>query len=277
MLPWCSRGEGMRAITMRSCAEARKPGQASKPRNIDCLLHGLSILLLAMGTATCAHTTDEGPRAPDTESAQVLAEVLESAQSECEIRTPPDPRDVADTPPRVFVEAYLLEVPQDAHWQITSSALVELSRVPRVKLVASPHIIARLDTATTMDLGTRIMPLGASLEPGMFFKGMTVQPHSTGPAELILDLDLALDTLEPEAEATQSAPVERHVRNTFILRDRKTAMLDAPVPGYSRGSLLLLLKPYVITGQHDLRDIFTCKMQLRQRVVARRVSAGGKP
>lgn len=259
----------MSSLEMTSIA-----GERLSSRTVKCVLRSLRVVALVLGAAGCVANSPSGDtKTPGTTNVGVLSEVLESAQSACSVRTPPDPNAEPSATPRVFIEAFFIEIPASAHWEIGVGPLSDVARLPGAKLVASPHIIARVNETATMDFGTRITPPGATLDAGIHFKRLTVTPRFGGPGEVIVDLDAAFDTLEPQQVVAHSAPVEVHVRNTFVAHERKAVTLHTALAGYSSGSMLVLMKPYVVTAEVDLRDIFTCKMQERQRVLMRRASA----
>src|SRR5512145_3347215 len=162
-------------------------------------------LLAAFFAVGCASTSveSEPARMADAENAILLADVIDSAEAPCSIRMPSAPPDAAVSPLQVFVEAFLIELPSDANWRFEPGSLPALARVPRVRLLATPHIIATLGTQQAMDLGRQILPPGAIPEPGMSFAGMTVLPRFGDSGALVLDVDVALQTLEsrqaPEA------------------------------------------------------------------------------
>ena len=230
------------------------------------------VAFVAVGFAACttSGTAGKESRTPDSESRRILNDVVEMARGECSIRTPPDPRDEEVAPPKVFVETIIIEVPAGTNWHLESDSLFELANQPGVKRVASPHIISLIDTETTADFGTRLSSPDATLPGGIYFKSITLRPRFSSPDVVVVELDLALETSELTSNSPQAVPVEQHVRNTFVARDRKAAKLQTLLPGYSRGSLLLLMTPYVIDNTADLRDIFSCKVQARQRSLSRR-------
>src|SRR5512145_417354 len=224
----------------------------------------------AVGCASASVESDPA-RMADAENAHVLADVIDSAEATCSGRMPSGSQDAAVSPLQVFVEAFLIEVPSDANWRFEPGSLPALARVPGAKLLATPHIIATLETRQTMDLSRRLLPPGAFLEPGVYFEGMTVLPRLGDSGTLVLEVDVALQTSDSR-EGPNVVPAETHVRNTFVAREKRVSWLAVSVPGYSKSSLLLGVKPHLVGDQTDLRSIFDCKMQQRKRSLARRQS-----
>lgn len=233
----------------------------------------LPIALLAFCPLSCAGALVESEPAniADAESAYVLADVIDSAETPCSMRMPSAPRDAPVSPPQVFVEAILIELPSGANWRLEPGSISTLARIPGAKQIATPHLIATLETAQTMDLGRHFLPPDATLEPGIYFNGITILPRRGDAGALVLDVDVALHTSESR-QAAAAAPAEMHVRNTFVVREKSVSWLAVPVPGYSKATLLLGVKPHLVSDQADLRNIFECKMQQRQRSLSRRQS-----
>jgi hypothetical protein len=135
-----------------------------------------------------------------------------------------------------------------------------LTHDPEVRLLGTPHLSAAFDTTARATLEDHVGPLAAAT-----LHEITATPRRATDAQLVLELDTTL--FLPTSQAART-PTE--VRMHFVTAPGvgQAVTLTEPIPQQPGQSLLLLLKPYVLRSEADLRAIFACKMAQRQRALA---------
>ena len=92
---------------------------------------------------------------------------------------------------------------------------------------------------------------------------MTAHSETTGALRLEVDLAPAppLGT-PPEA---WSIPEHRRVHTTVVVGEQQPVVLGLPPGAGAAGPSLMVVTPYFIREEADLRRLFQCKMRERQR------------
>jgi hypothetical protein len=222
----------------------------------------LLVGLFAIGPQTCTTTTTTATTHPPGRSgvkAEELAAIVTNSTTPCLTRRPPSPQDTVRAVPQVFVETLLFEVPEGAHLDKQTHHLKFAAHKSDVNFFASPHMIATLNTKANVQLARVYYPPGATPDPGLHFVGMTLLPTLGSSDALILDLDVELQTASQAAPQSPMRSV--HLRNTFATKERQAASMVAAVPGVPKTSVAIVIVPYLLRSEADLRDLFECKMQ----------------
>jgi hypothetical protein len=226
--------------------------------------------LLALGLQACTTTRVESRTATGSGiTSEQLAAIITSVTSACTNRSALTPQDALMPVPQVFVETLLFELPKGASLNRKTHQLDAVTRHSDIQFFASPHVIATLDSQASMQIEQVYYPAGATAEPGLHFAGMTLRPSLGSPDALLLDLDIELQRASP---AAAPSPIDSvHVRNVFAAKDRQATSMVAAVPGPENSSVAVIVVPYLLRSQADLRDHFACKMQRarEQRTAAR--------
>lgn len=177
------------------------------------------------------------------------------------------PRAASSAPPRVFLE--VAQVIGDVAAPVTSSPAAAPSSPfddPRLEVPRVAHVIVTNDVASTLAWDTPGPAPTLGREPQRWDLRLTAHVESSGAGSLRLELDLApappLGT-PPEA---WSIPEHRRVHTTVVIGEQQPVVLALPHGAGARGPSLMVVTPYFIREDADLRRLFQCKMRERHRV-----------
>lgn len=237
----------------------------------------------ALSLAGCAATTT--PQFREARSAELAkAQIFEAFDAPCSSETPPNfelPSDAPDPPatvgpepgpfrPGVFLDTALFLLPTATAGGRRSgtpeavrlpASRESLTRNPSVRLLATTHLSAEFDTTSRVAVEDHTGPLAQTT-----LRELSATPKQAHDAQLAIELDAILQL--PTPQATPGRPPESQIHFLTAPRVGQPVALTAQIPEQPGQSLLLLLTPYAIRGEADLRAIFLCKMARRQRAVA---------
>jgi hypothetical protein len=132
-------------------------------------------------------------------------------------------------------------------------------------------MLATADTATKMPFD--IDAAGESRSDGGVIRrwDLSITPHLGDPrsSEVRMNLDLAPAPPLGTPEGSWSIPEHRRARTTVVLQDQTPVVigLEPAVLGVEKGrGWTLLMTPYVVRRDDDLRRLFECRMANRARV-----------
>jgi hypothetical protein len=175
------------------------------------------------------------------------------------------PRVVNSAAPRFFLE--VAQVVGDLGPPSASSAPAPLApfddprlAVPRVAQVILANEVASTLAWDTPAPGPTRTP---THEPQRWDLRLTAHSETTGALRLEVDLAPAppLGT-PPEA---WSIPEHRRVHTTVVVAEQQPVVLGLPPGAGAAGPSLMVVTPYFIREEADLRRLFQCKMRERQR------------
>jgi hypothetical protein len=191
--------------------------------------------------------------------ASTRAELFQSLQHVCALPKPPP--DAPDTRREVFAELALLEGPVATLAAARLEDLPALAADPHLRLLAAPHLVAKLGTRADVTLVDRI---GATQEASLY--RLDIAPRETSEGGVVLELDVTLQL--PNPNGTIPAPTATTTMTTTG-HEQQLMLLSAPLPHTKARSLLALVKYWRIRDQQDMRAIFECKMRERQNAISR--------
>jgi hypothetical protein len=222
------------------------------------MLSGSRICLFTTGVlfAACHPQEARAPspapaRAPRPQIAQRCPELLV-------------PRAVSSAPVRVFIE--VAQVVGDIAAPVTSVTTPPAPfDDPRLEVPRVAHVIAESDVASMLAWDTPDSPATLANEPRRWDLRLTPHLEAAASGSLRLELDLApappLGT-PPEA---WSIPEHRRVRTTVVIGEQQSVVLGLPRGAGAVGPSLMVVTPYFIREEADLRRLFQCKMRERRR------------
>lgn len=191
-----------------------------------------------------------------------------SAASAPDAPAPPPPPEGARAPiePGLFVELAILEVPAKKEDDVVSRDLRALALDPAVRLLGAPQIFVTEARPTTLVVEEHIGPLAT-----LALRDVTARLALAGSTAFPFDLRVGLDLPTPP-DAPRASPKRTEVGATFAPADRQLLAFVKPLPTASGRALEVLLTPYVVRDEADLRVIFACKMARRDAAAARQPS-----
>jgi hypothetical protein len=132
-------------------------------------------------------------------------------------------------------------------------------------------MLATADTVTKMPLDVGAVGESASDGGDIRRWDLAITPHLGDPrsSEVRMDLDLAPAQPLGTPEGSWSIPDHRRARTTVVLQDQAPVVigLEPAVSGVEKGrGWTLLMTPYVVRRDDDLRRLFECRMANRARV-----------
>jgi hypothetical protein len=161
--------------------------------------------------------------------------------------------------PRVFVEVATLEAYSGEPWAPSTR---DWRDDPRLTLTRVAHVLTTSDVATTVPWDAE-----AAASPGAPCIGVDrsdlrltthVSPDGTGP----LQLDIRIEPAPPlgQAKETWHVPEHRVTQTTVVLQDQQfVTMALARHP--NKKPTIMIVMPYLVREDGDLRRLFECKMQ----------------
>jgi hypothetical protein len=176
------------------------------------------------------------------------------------------PRAASSAPPRVFLE--VAQIIGDVAAPVTSSPAATPPSPfddPRLEVPRVAHVIGTSDVASMLAWDTPGPTPALGSEPQRWDLRLTPHLETTGSGSLRLELDLApappLGT-PPEA---WSIPEHRRVHTAVVIGEQQPVVLALPRGAGARGPSWMVVTPYLIREEADLRRLFQCKMRERQR------------
>jgi hypothetical protein len=176
------------------------------------------------------------------------------------------PRATSTAPVRVFLEvAQLVGDIADPVPSSTAPAPPAPFDDPRFEVPRVAHVIVTSDAASTLAWDTPGPTPTPGSDPRRWDLRLTAHPETTSLGSLRLELDLApappLGT-PPEA---WSIPEHRRVHTTVVIGEQQPVVLALPRGAGAVGPSLMVVTPYFIREEADLRRLFECKMRARHR------------
>lgn len=226
------------------------------------------LAIVAIGLAGCAATTT--PAFSETRSAELAkAQVFRAFAEPCSLSAPSAqvPSDAPEAPaavrttpasfrPGVFLETALFLLPTEK----VNLSPERLARDPEVRLLGTPHLLGAFDDTGRASFEEHTGPLAETT-----LAGIAATPRQTADIELSIDLESVL-LLPTDPDGTRR-PKESHVHFQVAPRPGQPVASTEQIAERPRESLLLLLTPYTVRDESDLRAIFMCKMAQRRRSV----------
>jgi hypothetical protein len=174
------------------------------------------------------------------------------------------PRAGASAPAKIFVE--VAQIVGDLADPVTGSpAPLSPFDDPRLAVPRVAHVIVTNDVASTLAWDTPGPTPALANEPQRWDLRVTPHLETAGSGPLRLELDLApappLGT-PPEA---WSIPEHRRVHTTVVIGEQQPVVLALPRGAGAPGPSLMVVTPYFIRDEADLRRLFQCKMRERDR------------
>jgi len=197
-------------------------------------------------------------RPPAVAATNPLAEVLSAVNARCPGFEAP--KSVRGPREDLFVETAILDLPSTWAAQASLQTLSNLSRNDQVHLVATPHVIGKFGQQTEMELGAN----GEMHEQASLVRWRMLPHRADGAVVLDLELELAPPTSE---HVTVTSP--RVLRFSMTAHENEPVLARVEWDAASRRSLLLVVRPFEIRDEQDLRAIFQCKMQQHALAVSR--------
>jgi hypothetical protein len=227
-----------------------------------------------IGLAGCAATPTRGVN--QARSAELAkSQTFQAFAEPCSLDLPPSaelPPDAPEPPPTtgfpepgpftasVFLDTAFFVLPTATAKRALHASRDGLTHDPEVRLLGTPHLSAAFDTTARATLEDHVGPLAAAT-----LRDVTVTPRQATDAPLVVELDIVL--LLPTSQSA-SSPTQARIHFVTAPRVGQAVTLTEQIPEQPGQSLFLLLKPYVVRSEADLRAIFLCKMAQRQRALA---------
>jgi hypothetical protein len=207
----------------------------------------------------------------DVMKREVLGSLVPCAPGEGTATSPPGAPALPPPPggarapiePGLFVELAILEVPAKKGEDIVSRDLRALALDPAVRLLGAPQIFVTETRPTTLVVEEHIGPLAA-----ITLRDVTARLAPEGSTALPFDLHVGLDLPTPP-DAPRASPKRTEIGAIFLPADRRLVAFVKPLPTPAGRMLEVLLTPYVVRDETDLRAIFACKMARRDSAAAR--------
>ena len=227
-----------------------------------------------LGVTACA--TTPAPRVDDARAAELAkAQIFQAFAEPCSLETPPNPALPADAPqpppivppgpapigPAVFLDTAWFLLPSARASVALPASRERLTADPEVQLLGTPHLFATFDAPARAVFDEHTGPLAEAT-----LHDITVIPKQTADGQLAIELDTGL--LLPTSPTASESPAPVRIHFVAAPRSGQPVALTERIPGRPDQSLLILLTPYAIQGEAELRAIFTCKMARRQRALA---------
>lgn len=136
---------------------------------------------------------------------------------------------------------------------------------PRLEVPRVAHVLATSDVASMLAWDTPDPPPTRTSEPQRWDLRLT--PHLETPASGPLRLELDLAPAPPLGTAPEewSVPEHRRVHTTVVIGEQQPVVLALPRGAGAVGPSLMVVTPYFIREEADLRRLFQCKMREQRR------------
>jgi len=168
--------------------------------------------------------------------------------------------DAAGARDEIFLEAAVVDVATELAQTTTLGTLTNLTMSPRTKLVATPHLLARFDAQASISPGSPDDP-----SSGVALSAFSMLPRHVDDETSLLELELRLEG------ATQrgTPPAPKTLRFSVTTRDNQPSLARVVLDDPGQRSVLVVFRSFRVRGEPELRAIFECKMQSRQRYLER--------
>lgn len=176
------------------------------------------------------------------------------------------PRAAASAPVKIFVEvAQVVGDIADPLARSPASAPLNPFDDPRLQVPRVAHVIVTNDVASTLAWDTPGPTPALANEPQRW--DLRVTPHLDTPdsGPLRLELDLAPAPPLGTPPENWSIPEHRRVHTTVVIGEQQPVVLGLPRGAGAPGPSLMVVTPYFIREEADLRRLFQCKMRERSR------------
>jgi hypothetical protein len=136
---------------------------------------------------------------------------------------------------------------------------------PRFEVPRVAHVIATSDVASTLAWDTPSATSTPASEPQRWDLRLT--PHLETPASGTLRLEVDLAPAPPLGTPAETwiIPEHRRVRTTVVIGEQQPVVLALPRGAGASAASMMVVTPYFIREEADLRRLFQCKMRERQR------------
>jgi hypothetical protein len=135
-----------------------------------------------------------------------------------------------------------------------------LVRDPSVRLLGTPQLSAEFDATSRAVLDDHTGPLAQTM-----LRELSAMPKQTDDAQVAIEINAVLQL--PTPQTAIGRPPESRIPFLTAPHFGQAVAMTAQVPEQPGQSLLLLLTPYSVRSEADLRAIFLCKMARRQRAL----------
>ncbi|HMI84575.1 MAG TPA: hypothetical protein VK550_10800 [Polyangiaceae bacterium] len=173
--------------------------------------------------------------------------------------------------PRVFVEIAALETDSGERWVPST---LDWRDDPRLGLTHVAHLMTTNDVAATIpwDEGN-VSPEAACA--GTNRADLSVTSHVPADGVGPLRLDIRIEPAPPlgQSKETWHVPEHRTTRTTVVVQDQQLIVF-ARVPEANKKPRIMIVMPYVVRDDGDMRRLFECKMQ-RATLARQHASATG--
>jgi hypothetical protein len=172
------------------------------------------------------------------------------------------PRAASSAPPRVFLEVAQLVGDVGGPLPISSAAAPPTPfDDPRFEVPRVANVIATSDVASTLAWDTPSATSTPAHEPQRWDLRLTPHLETSASGPLRLELDLAPAPPLGTPPETWIIPEHRRVRTTVVLGEQQPVVLALPRGAGASGPSLMVVTPYFIREEADLRRLFQCKMR----------------
>lgn len=134
---------------------------------------------------------------------------------------------------------------------------------PRLAVQRVGHVIVSNDEGSTLAWDTPAPTPLATSEPQRW--DLQLVPHFEGADSSSLRIELDLAPAPPLGTPPErwSIPKHRRVHTTVVLGEQQSVVLALPRGAGAIGPSLMVVTPYFIREEADLRRLFLCKMRAR--------------
>jgi hypothetical protein len=225
------------------------------------------ILACSVSLVGCVHVSTAADPSTETHAQYAKREVFRMFETACpsasgDTAAPAASSGTLRRPHRVFLDTAVFELPTGAAQEKSVDSSSTLIADPAVRLLGTPRIAAEAERSTIM-LEERTGLLTSST-----LNQLSVTATFTEDQRAVLDVEIVLQV--PLARSSSSGELstqKRRIRLLMAPRDRQHVRASAPIPDQPGRSLLVLLTPYFLHDDSDLRAVFECKMWQRQRTL----------
>jgi hypothetical protein len=175
------------------------------------------------------------------------------------------PRPPSSTAPRVLVE--LSQLWGDVGAPIASSPpatpLAGPFDDPRLEVHRVTQVLATNDVPSLMAWDSLASTPSAN-QPQRWDLKVTAHFDGAAPSALRLELDLSPAPPLGTPPESWSIPAHRRVHTTVVIAEQQPVMLALPPGAGTTGPSMMVVMPYFIRDEADLRRLFQCKMRQRR-------------
>ena len=209
---------------------------------------------VAVLLAACGHAP-----APSTPHAVPASSHASAVGALCSM---PERPLAAGEPARVFVE--IASVEGDLSTLTASAAGAASFR----EVFADPSLAVRVAHVMTTNEAQSVVAWDSPVAPGgtpcddSQRWDLAITPHIQDQQGRVVRLDIAFVPAPPLGTPNESwsVPAHRQLRTTVVLENQQVVVLSSPPMGNAKRPIVVLT-PYVLRDDTDLRRLFECKMQ----------------